>query len=65
MGTRLTMTSRLHFSGSLPCRIMSTISLTQVVPGEEQPGVLLLLSPPEPNRKHRSTFWPPPKFQLG
>lgn len=34
MGTLLLIMSRLHFSGSPPCRIMSTISLTQVVPEE-------------------------------
>jgi len=37
MGTLMLMMSRLHFSGSPPCRIMSTISLTQVVPGESNP----------------------------
>ena len=37
IGTLLVIMSRLHFSGSPPCRIMSTISLTQVVPGESNP----------------------------
>lgn len=53
MGTRLLMASCLHFSGSQPFRIMSTISLTQVVPGEERSGTRLAPFPLEPHLEHQ------------
>lgn len=51
MGTRFKMRSRLHFSGSPHCRIMSTISQSQVVPGKK-PGVQPALFSPEPHHGH-------------